>query len=488
MRRLWIIFVLLWVACSPRESTLEIFINRSPLGEEEPLEPSLVSYLSIQVSGGGMPLEQGVFLYATGGSSTLPAIKTGKGRIVTVEGLSDINGYVISRGRSLPLEIKEDHHRMSLFVARVDRFSLTPEYGLHQGRFAHSAVLTDQGQLIVIAGAASGTVAAFGDQLASVEVYDPTSGSTQIYSCESEGTGTCLEHPRAGAAAVKTDRGVLILGGAGPDGFLKTVELLDVGSMKVRRWDEGEAIERADATVLNFETFSIIAGGRNDVQAALDAVELVGRDGSIHKASLPADRVAMAGAAASGYGILFGGFDAQGNVSSDVYLFDIDKAEFELVPMGGEGRAFAGAVSLTDGRIVILGGLDENGVASDEVDLYTPENNRICPVGRMLKARWHAAASLLPDGRILVAGGLIGSEPGMPTDEVEAVDVRYIETDEDCAIVQGQLTSQRLTKTRYRRYAATSITTLNRTVVIVGGLGPTGQPIKEMEIYLPPMI
>jgi hypothetical protein len=478
------VLLALTASCSSDLGALEVYLNRSPEDTENPWDTSLVTHIRIRVTGPGMNPVEEVYPFEAGGSSNVPGIKTGKDRVITVEGLAGEDGFIISRGRSLPLEIREGHQEVELFVARVGRFSVTPGYGLSQSRFAHSAVLAQSGELFVIGGAAGGTIEAPEALLSSIEIYDPTSGKVAYQACDLDSVGLCLAHPRASAAIAPIEDGALLMGGIGLDGLVGQVEFLDTEEMRV--YESGSSgAPRSDASSVFFDEVSLVAGGRNEMGTATDLVEVVISTGEIESSTSPEPKWAMAAAKASTVGFLFGGFDENRGVTSDFLLFDPSTREFSVRQSEAEARAWASAVSLSDGRVLVIGGLDENGQASTSVDMFDPGNGALCRVGDLKSGRWLSSAVRLPDGRVLVMGGLVGAGPGQPTSKAEILDARFVKIDQDCSQDLDMLSSQLVPDMRIERFASIALVLSNGAVAVVGGLGRDRAPIKQIEVFIP---
>lgn len=472
-------------ACSGNDGSVELFLVRSPLVEEDPLDPSLVTHIRVHVTGPGMVPTTEIYPFEAGGTSTLPNIITGKDRVITVEGLNGEDGYAVSRGRSLPISIDEGRDELELFIARINRFSLTPGYGLEQARFGHITMLTDQGYMAVIGGAASGTHQTPSGILSSIEIYDPTSGQNRTLSCSGEAKDTCQKTPRAHAAVVPIDSGTLLLSGIGTSGTLSDAELIHPSKSDVISSPHGTSAARSQATVVQQGTLSYIAGGKDPQGNATDAFEIVHSNGDIEPITLPSPKWAMAGASLSNFGFFFGGFDANDQISPDLLLFNGENKTFAPTATDIEGRAFARAISLPDNRVLVIGGLDDSGQSSTRVDLYDSSAGAFCHIGNLQRGRWLFDAVVLPDGRVLTVGGLTGRFPGTPTSEAEILDPRFVKLGENCSTGSGVLSTFRVTNMGVPRFAPTALLLPNGTVAVVGGIDHLGKPIKQIEVFLP---
>ncbi|MCP4606129.1 MAG: hypothetical protein GY847_37390 [Proteobacteria bacterium] len=480
-----LVYLSLFCSCTSDYGTVDVYLVRSPNVEENPLDTSLVSHVRIRVTGGGMEPMEEVFAFKSGGSSTLGQIPAGDGRIITVEGLAGQNDeYAISRGRSLPVRIEKGHQKIELFVARVGRFSYTPGHGLKQARFAHTAMLSYQGKLLLIGGATAGSWENPKGLLSSIEIYDPTSGKTEHYACGRSSNDMCLEQARAQAAGVTIEDGILLLGGMGRDDLLSSVEFIDIEQMSIEQLSFTSA-KRSDAAVIALSDKYLVAGGRDSEGNAIDVVEIISPEGTIKRANLEEPRWAMAAARSGANGFLFGGFDENGDISNDFLLFDSSKDEFVIHETETQARAWASAVSLQDGRVLVLGGLDTDGEASQSIDLFDPKRNMLCPLGELRYGRWLTSAVRLTDGRVLVMGGLTGLDPGEPTAGVEILDPRFVELRENCGQTSGMLSTSPAQNMKIRRFASSAIVLHNGAVAVAGGLDQDNNPVKQIEVFIP---
>jgi hypothetical protein len=461
--------------------SLEVHIKRSPAVTEHPLDPEQVTHLRVRVTGKNMNPTERIFQFQPGESSTLPLIPVGDNRVITVEGLSAENGLAISRGRSLPIKIREGHQVIDLFVARIGRFSFTPGWGLTQARFAHATMTSSEGKLLMLGGATGGSFDDPDGMLSSIEVYDPTGGATTYYECNDL---KCLGTPRAFAAAAPVDKGLLLISGLGNDEPLNSMEFVNTKTIETNVF-ASDAAARWNPTVFTIDEYTVIAGGIGPSGSPVDTVEVVTWDKTTSRTSLPGPGFGMAAAGSGSIGVLFGGFDVNGEISNQFLVFDPSTMSFDSIPSQAQARAWASPVALPSGQILIIGGIDEYEEATPSIDVFDPDLRQFCTVGKLQTARWLASTVRLNNGKILVMGGLVSANPDESTTKVEMLDPRFLRISGSCENVSGRVTSNLVPDMKRPRYGASATLLPNGTVVITGGLDPDEQPIKEIEIFVP---
>lgn len=86
-------------------------------------------------------------------------------------------------------------------------------------------------------------------------------------------------------------------------------------------------------------------------------------------------------------------------------LYDPATGAWSDGPAMANGRAYATATTLADGRVLVVGGTRKSS------ELYDPTTNTFERVGDLFEARVGHAAALLPSGKVLVAGGFVKPPP-----------------------------------------------------------------------------
>ncbi len=217
-----------------------------------------------------------------------------------------------------------------------------------------------------------------------------------------------LSSVRAGAAsALLPDGGLLVTGGAGPEGAVSTTEVLGssnafspAASMITARSDHG-AVPLSDGGVL-------VVGGRN-ADGALASAEIYYAGEWFPAGDLTDARWGhTATLLADGRVLIAGGENAAGVLAS-VELFDPNSETFSVVGTLSSPRKGHAAARLADGRVVIAGGFSGDAALSS-IDVFDPETESIGPMGVSLETpRAGLSATTLLDGKVLFFGGNDGS-------------------------------------------------------------------------------
>ena len=292
-------------------------------------------------------------------------------------------------------------------VPRVGSF--VPTGSLITGRSSHTATLMQDGR-VLIAGGEQDTLKGNGNTttyLASVELYDPTSGKFSLVES--------MTTPRSGhSATLLSDGRVLIAGGYDGVGNapLASAELYDPTSGKFSLVGSMTTPRSSHSATLLSDGQVLITGGAGPVSGsdpALASAELydpktgtfsptrsMSRPRLGNTATLLLDgRVLVAG----GYvGTLYNpGFDS-------AELYDPKSGSFSPTGSMSESRALLTGTLLRDGRVLIAD--DTDGSA----DLYDPKTGTFSLTGLMTYPGIGGAAALLSDGRVLIGGGSCTAE------------------------------------------------------------------------------
>jgi len=208
---------------------------------------------------------------------------------------------------------------------------------------------------------------------------------------------------RAGHSATLLNNGlVLVAGGRGPDGFLRSAELYDPSA---NTWMPAVSMVVARSS----HTATLLRDGRVLVVGGFDAS---GPLGSAEMYDPVANRWSSAGSMRSrrlGHTATLLGdgrvLVAGGNLAT-ADLFDPGTGQWLAVPSMSQARRQHSATLLEDGNVLVVGGLGLQGsLASAEIYLST--EGRWSPAATMTSSRAAHTATLIAGGRVLVVGGLV---------------------------------------------------------------------------------
>jgi len=328
----------------------------------------------------------------------------------------------------------------SAAVARTARFhpdtgEWTATGALHTARRLHTATRLPDGKVLVAGG--TNVATQFPPPgLSTAEVFDPAAGTWS--------TTGAMHHARWGHSAVLLDDGtVLVAGGAAVRsgqslGALRTAERYDP---KTGTWTEVAPMTDArtghPAVVLDNGRVLVAGGGvpvsRTD-EAALAYCELYDPDADAwtptgtmlaprtrHQAVLiSATSVLVTGGSAPGP-LGDGGFDPASRSTAERYSQSTGAwTEAEAMP-GGRGRHRA--VPLGSGKALVVGGVDSvrNAAGFASALVYDSGPDSWKPAAGLATGRWAFAAVQLADGTALVAGGTVAS--GLAAADPDTVDL-----------------------------------------------------------------
>jgi VCBS repeat-containing protein len=272
----------------------------------------------------------------------------------------------------------------------------TPTGSLNAARTAHTATLLPSGKVLVVGGYGPSGL------LKSAEMYDPATGAWTA-------TGN-LQAARTGHTAVLLPNGkVLVTGGLGTFGFLKSAELYNpatgtwsaTGSLKNARAGHAAA-PLPDGKVLvagGLGLLGILKGAElyDPATGMWTATANLGVARTKHSATvLPDGKVLVAGGLGNA-GLL---------KSAEVY--SPSTGTWSATGNLAVASALHTATRLADGRVLLAGGLGTAG-SLGRAERYDSSAGTWTPVGGLAVARSLHTATALPDGRVLVAGGIGGT-------------------------------------------------------------------------------
>jgi hypothetical protein len=265
----------------------------------------------------------------------------------------------------------------SATAAPIGHFTPTGAMAMKGGGLA---TLLNDGRVLVLGGDAT------------AELYDPGTGKFHP-------TGTMSTSRGSETATRLLDGRILVAGGQdGTDPFA-SAELYDpatgrfspTGSMAIGRQDH-------TATLLTDGRVLIAGGYHSGMGAAVSADALASQLG-IARPSSWTDPVRL------------------GSLAS-AELYDPKTGKFSPTGSMAQGRNWATATLLSDGRVLVVGGLVDGTLTLSSAEVYDPATGSFSPTGSMPDARFLSSSTLLADGRVLISGGLLmngGSRADVPS-------------------------------------------------------------------------
>ena len=274
-------------------------------------------------------------------------------------------------------------------------------------RGSFTATLLPDGKVLVAGGRSARTETR---QRASAELYDPGSGTWSA-------TGS-MHGPRDGHTATLLQNGTVLVsggsdGGGGMENQLATAELYDPSTgtwTTTGDMPEGTGSGRHTATLLRNGQVLVVGSTYGNPSAAelydpstgtWTATGFLNVRRQLSTATLlPDGRVLVAGSPPNGRD--FGTPTAE--------LYDPSTGKWSVTGNMGRIRVGQTATPLSDGTVLVAGGSSHGGsktTASAEV--YDPSSGSWTAVGKMVATRFGGwTATLLADGRVLVVGGFTG--------------------------------------------------------------------------------
>jgi hypothetical protein len=185
--------------------------------------------------------------------------------------------------------------------------------------------------------------------------------------------------------------------------------------------------------------------------------------------------------------LIVGGLVDEIQTLSSAEVYDPATGTFSRTGSMPDGRLLSSATLLADGQVLVSGGQLINGASREDVSvalLYEPQTGRFVQTGALAQPRDTATATRLEDGRVLVAGGFTWPLNGPVSAKGPAIvsvsSVEIFDPNTGKFSDAGSMT--------IARAAHTATLLRDGRVLIVGGIDMTSTTAEELgsaELYQP---
>ncbi len=322
-------------------------------------------------------------------------------------------------------------------------------------RSEHGAARLPDGRVLVAGGYSTG-----GPSTASVEIYDPASGTFTPAS-------PLIEARSPGSVATLADGRILFVGGVRQTTsgslFLGNAEIYDPASAS---WSMAAGSLTGNTSSARLTTITLLDG--NVLVLNSNNSQVFHPPSGMFSQAIPLSTTRSGSAAAllpDGRVLLAGGQDSSNTILASADIWDPATNTWSATGSMLTARHSASATPLADGRILIAGGQNSTGKLSG-AELFDPATQTFSATGALAGPRSGHTAVALADGNVLVGGGYTNTTV---TSSVERYDA-----------ASGTWSSAgSLNASRTRFFSATLLN--NGNVLFAGGSGP----LATAELYGP---
>lgn len=386
---------------------------------------------------------------------------------IVVEALSS-SGQVVARGRSPLLGLRPVDESVSVWVSRAGQVDLAGFPLSHGGAGMTAAAIPGFGVLFTGGTDDGGTTTA-----ADVyDGYDVTVTSGQPLGAARPGA--------VGLGAARSDQAVglaLLAGGEG------TPELsaFDPTSGAAGIWQtlaSDPSLERSNPAQATLADGTVLLVGGTEGGAPLKTatvVTVIGQLGvkavAAEMASARVGHTATQARFSDGDGALIFGGDAGGanDMAAEAYLSSA--RIFRPLDLGVPTRTGHTALLLPEsGHVLVIGGREPEGVTDSALDIDPSAGTAKVIDGLLSTPRADLTATLLDDGTVLACGGSDAS--GVAQQTCDVIDSRSLTRTKTLTLSQPRT-----------RHLAVRIDT--GALLLIGGVNARGEPIKDVEVYMP---